>query len=170
MVAMKRIAIDDGERFGKFTVVSPLGKNQSGRYQVLCLCDCGNKKAVPEHVLRTGKSKSCGCLKDGNPKHGMAGTRLYNIWWRMKHRCQSPSNKDWLRYGGRGIEVCDEWQEFVTFKNWAFDNGYLNTLTIDRINNDGNYEPNNCRWSTMKEQNMNRHLTRASNGRYAKEW
>lgn len=87
-------------------------------------------------------------------KHGMYKTRLYNIWRNMKSRCNTPSASKYYLYGGRGIKVCDEWKnDFMSFYNWAMTNGYRDDLTIDRINPDGNYEPNNCRWATYKEQN-----------------
>lgn len=89
--------------------------------------------------------------------HGMRNTRLYNIWINMKSRCHNKNNKFYNRYGGRGIIICDEWKNsFINFYNWSIENGYMKNLTIDRINNDGNYEPNNCKWSNMKEQCNNR--------------
>ena len=88
--------------------------------------------------------------------HGMTDTRLYATWCGMKERCYNKSNKRYKNYGARGIEICANWmQDFRIFRDWAFENGYDDTLTIDRINNDGNYEPNNCKWSTRKEQNRN---------------
>lgn len=91
-----------------------------------------------------------------NYKDGRKGTRLYRIWRNIKTRCLNTNNPSYKRYGGRGITVCNEWQNnFQAFKEWALSHGYAENLTIDRINNDGNYEPDNCRWITMKKQSMN---------------
>jgi hypothetical protein len=86
----------------------------------------------------------------------MSGTRIYNIWAVMKRRCTNPNNKEFGRYGARGITICDEWQDFMSFYKWAIENNYTEELTLDRIDNNGNYEPSNCRWVTMKEQQRNR--------------
>lgn len=89
-------------------------------------------------------------------KHGMRETRLYNIWRSMRQRCNNPKTRNYKNYGGRGIRVCNEWEDFQTFVKWAFQSGYNDTLTIDRENTDGNYCPENCRWTTYKKQNNNR--------------
>lgn len=90
-------------------------------------------------------------------KHGGCGTRLYRIWYDMRRRCSYEKSINWHLYGGRGIKVCDEWEsDFESFRNWAIENGYSESLTLDRINNDGNYEPSNCRWATADEQNANK--------------
>ena len=102
-------------------------------------------------------------------RHGKFGTRLYNTWGKMKSRCNNPNDKDFARYGGRGIKVCEDWIRFSRFEQWALHNGYSDNLTIDRIDNDGDYEPSNCKWSTMAEQNNNRSLTRDWHGRYARK-
>lgn len=93
--------------------------------------------------------------QNGQYKHGASFTRLYGIWASMKERCGRPKHPHYHRYGGRGISVCKEWEDFIQFRDWAVSNGYSDALTIDRINNDGNYEPSNCRWVTMKEQHNN---------------
>ena len=108
--------------------------------------------------LKSGKIKSCGCLnKQGNPKHGLRYTRLYRIWINMKTRCYNKNTNRYKDYGARGITICNEWRnDFMSFYNWSMNNGYDENLTIDRINNDKNYEPSNCRWITVKEQNRNK--------------
>lgn len=130
----------------------------------MCVCECGNIKEVASNNLITGKIKSCGCLlKDGShTTHGKCNSRLYKTWVNMKTRCYDKNNKEYMNYGGRGIIVCKEWlSNFKTFYDWAINNGYDDTLTIDRINVDGNYEPSNCRFIDIKTQQRNR-----SNNRY----
>lgn len=154
-----------GQRFGRLLVAERAGSCK-GRACWRCLCDCGNEKEVRCDDLHSGKVKSCGCLRKeyaarnakNNVKHGMTGTRLWIIWSGMKHRCKFDKN-----YHGRGITVCDEWQDFINFYNWAMFNGYSDSLTIDRINPYGNYEPSNCRWATYKEQENNRTNNRILN-------
>src|SRR5206468_9297058 len=92
-------------------------------------------------------------------KHGMKGTRLYTIWKGMRYRCLNPNNCNYHNYGGKGIAVCEEWQSsFLSFYNWSMENGYSDTLSIDRIDNNGNYEPSNCKWSNHSEQQINRSI------------
>lgn len=132
----------------------------------LVQCDCGSKPFEINGInLKYGRTKSCGCLrreqliarnKEIKVTHGLVGTRIYNIWRGMIRRCYFPGLKAYANYGGRGIKVCDEWKDSVaTFYEWAINNGYQDNLTIDRINNDGNYEPSNCRWTTYKIQGNN---------------
>ena len=124
----------------------------------VCKCDCGNTKIICGNNLRRGLTRTCGCSS-----HGKKGTRLYNIWGGMKKRCYNPAHKFYTRYGGRGITVCDEWKDnFEAFEAWAVANGYADNLTIDRIDNDGNYCPENCRFATQTEQVRNRSISRVA--------
>ena len=136
-----------GRRFGKLTVVAEAPKNSSGKVRWLCRCDCGKERIVIGTFLTTGRITSCGCEKN-------AKQRLYQIWADMIARCNNPNIACWKYYGGKGVEVCAEWMKFANFKAWAETTGYSNDLTIDRIDSDGNYEPSNCRWITMYENQM----------------
>ncbi len=124
-----------------------------------CKCDCGKICTVRSYLLSSGNTKSCGCLKkDKKPRyvHGKTDTRLYRIWSKMKNRCNCKTFDAYKNYGGRGISICNDWQSFVGFYNWAINNGYEDYLTLDRIDTNGNYEPNNCRWADWETQQNNR--------------
>ncbi len=161
-----------GQRFGRLVVIERAG-NKRREALWKCRCDCGTFKEVTSYNLRKGMTQSCGCLRKettsemfrGNKTcmtHGRYGTRLYRIWAGMKHRCSpSCSKREFDSYYGKGIRVCNEWNDFAVFAEWALKSGYSDELSIDRINNDGNYEPENCRWATIETQINNR-----SNSKY----
>lgn len=139
-----------GQKFGRLTVLEfAYVKNRNSYWK--CICDCGNIYTVEGQHLKNGHTKSCGCIR-----HGKSNTRLHKIWTGMKDRCYNKNCKDYSRYGGRGILICDEWRnDFMKFYTWAIANGYSDELSIDRIDVDGNYEPSNCRWATLAKQNRN---------------
>ena len=154
-----------GEKYGNLIVIDRHKCNDKfNKPQWLCKCDCGNTTIVKGANLKSGNTKSCGCLKiqasinNGKKiKHGIRNSRIYEIWHNMKARCLNPNNKDFINYGGRGIIVCNEWKNDVkAFYDWAMANGYADDLTIDRIDNTGNYSPDNCRWVSAECQNRNK--------------
>lgn len=156
---MKKIELT-GERFSKLLVVE-YSYSRNGKAYWKCVCQCGKEVIVEGFSLRSGHTKSCGCLRkiDGlepRYRHGYINQRLYKIWSNMKTRCTNPNHPFYKDYGGRGITYCSDWDDFVLFKEWAFANGYNDDLSIDRINVNGNYVPENCRWVDMKTQNRNR--------------
>lgn len=154
-----------GKKFGRLTVLEECKeRDKHNKIMYKCVCDCGNISIINGSNLRSGNSKSCGCVNhepnNHNFKHGKIHTRLYRIWHGMKNRCYNTSNKDYKNYGARGITVCDEWKDdFMAFYNWSMSNKYNDILTIDRIDNNKGYSPTNCRWVDITEQIRNRRNT-----------
>ena len=149
-----------GMKFGRLTVIRRSGA-KNGHVAWLCKCDCGREIVTIGNLLKSGKTKSCGCRKievcgDIHKGHRKSGTRLYVAWQHMKQRCCNPQNARYKYYGARGIAVCDEWMRFEPFEQWALSNGYSDELTIDRIDVDGDYCPENCRWVTWETQQNNK--------------
>lgn len=156
-----------GERYGKLIIISEVEptacSNGQRRRKFLCKCDCGKEKIVSFPNLCSGNTTSCGCNYKEAAKlrskynQGLLNSKLYGVWAAMKQRCYDPNKEHFDCYGGRGITVCNEWKDdFLVFYNWAINNGYQEGLTIDRIDVNGNYEPNNCRWIDNKQQANNK--------------
>lgn len=155
-----------GKRFGRLQVIKEAFSNRSG-FHYICKCDCGTiTKPIKGANLRNGRSKSCGCLQkeiitQRVTSHQKSRSRLYGVWSGMRHRCNNKNASKYNFYGGRGISVCDEWNNsFENFYQWAMENGYdenakRGDCTLDRIDTNGNYEPSNCRWVDMKIQSNN---------------
>ena len=162
-----------GQKFGKLTALYPV-PDKAHRARWHCVCDCGNEKDVLQQNLSNGHVRSCGCILSdssleriiryndslGRESHRKTKTRLYKIWIGMKSRCYYKRTESYKNYGKRGIKVCDEWlHSYNAFSEWALQNGYDDSLTIDRIDPDGNYCPENCRWTTMSIQEFNKRMS-----------
>lgn len=154
--------------FGRLKVLN-FSKKKNSVYLWECLCECGNITVVSAGALKTGNTKSCGCLRKeettkrktlhGNTSKGKIPP-IYSVWNAMLRRCTNTKDVNYKHYGGRGITVCEEWKEYINFYNWAINNNYSEKLTLDRINNNESYCPNNCRWVTMKVQANNKRNNR----------
>lgn len=162
-----------GQKFNRLTAIEPVGRDKRNSVLWRCKCDCGNETITTVSHLRNGHTKSCGCLMRETSainmhnitfKTGCSLERLYAVWSEMLLRCNNPANKAYKHYGGRGIKVCKEWQDYLAFKDWAYSHGYnenakCHECTIDRIDVNGNYCPENCRWATNAEQIVNKQDT-----------
>lgn len=151
-----------GQKFGKLTPMYRDKGATKGHTYWRCKCECGKETIVDAYKLRKGKTKSCGCWKSELEKiahttHGHTGSRLHRIWFNIKKRCRNKNYPEYNSYGGRGIDICDDWfDDFESFYQWSMNNGYKDDLTIDRIDNDKGYSPDNCRWTTPAEQSINK--------------
>lgn len=164
---MAKVADMTGFEFNGCTVIKRAETNKDNRAAWLCICSCGERFTATGKTIRSGGKRSCGCLRKKtaysqgkrNTTHGDTGTRLYDIWRGMIRRCTSKSCKGYGQYGAKGIKVCEDWKTYETFRDWAHSNGYASDLSIDRIENERGYEPNNCRWTDAKTQTRNRSNT-----------
>ena len=177
---MPKIVDLSGKRFGRLVVIEENGRAKNGAKIWRCVCDCGNAHFVTTGNLLSGSTQSCGCYRkeyetDLQCKHGKSNTRLHGIWRGMKGRCYSPRNRSYKNYGGRGIVLCVEWEHnFMNFYSWAMQNGYDDTKSIDRIDVNGNYCPENCRWVDddiqANNKRNNQKLTAFGETRTLSEW
>lgn len=149
--------LNKGDKYNRLTAVKEIDNRKW-----LFRCICGNEKVISKYDVQKGHTKSCGCLQKENTSkakrtHGDTDSRLYYIWENMRKRCYKPNSDRYKNYGARGITICDDWKNnYSNFYKWAYSNGYNDNLTIERIDINGNYEPSNCTWITMKDQAKNR--------------
>lgn len=173
-----------GQRFGRLTAISAEKDKEGRRYIWTCLCDCGNYTKATTVSLTHGLKKSCGCIQrdilyERNEKHGHSRERLYNVWKGMRSRCRNPHHKSYFKYGGRGIDVCHEWDDYEAFRQWALSNGYqedakYGICTLDRVDVNKGYAPDNCRWvdelTQANNTRVNRLLTYNGKTQTVAEW
>lgn len=170
---MGRVIDLTGQRFGRLEVIGREG-NIDGKATWKCVCDCGNKTVVRGESLRRGETLSCGCLhteviKQVCTVHGMSKSKIHKTWRGLFQRCENPNSSHYERYGGRGIRICEEWKGehgFINFYEWAMKNGYSDDLTIDRIDNNKGYSPDNCRWIPHIDNCHNRNARKDSTTGY----
>ena len=170
----------EGERFGSLVALHKIGNHKypSGLSTEIwsCKCDCGRTADVFRKNLLNGNTKSCGCTKGrSHTTHGGKGTKIYNVWISMRARCQNVNSRDYKYYGAKGITVCDSWNsDFDSFRRWAYENGYADGLTLDRISVYKGYGPDNCRWVDMRIQSNNRsnsiYITYSGETHTCSEW
>lgn len=156
----KRIEVKVGKEYGRLVVIKEVEQKKNKR-RFLCKCACGKIKPYFLIKLTTGRTKSCGCLAKevllaNNTTHGLSYHPLYNVWNSMRQRCSNKNAHAYCRYGGRDITVCLKWQNFKRFYDWAVSNGYQKGLTIERVENSGNYNSDNCTWIPLEQQARNR--------------
>lgn len=164
-----------GKTFGLLTVINRAENDINSKSMWCCKCDCGNEKIISGNSLSRGNSTSCGCFKlKLHTTHGMSKSNIYKVFTGMLQRCNNKKHKNYKDYGARGISVCKDWLTFESFYKWSMENGYRENITLDRVDNNGNYSPSNCKWVTMAQQSLNKrssfYITFNGKTQTLKEW